>query len=102
MRSTLRCFAPNLVETSMVDRSFECGLGDRIASPKIDRKILTLGAQLGVKFANEGVEIKSRVRHLRKMGCANAQGYFFARPLDWAAISRFSAYPIFVQSPKLG
>jgi len=36
------------------------------------------------------------------MGCANAQGYFFARPLDWAAISRFSAYPIFVQSPKLG
>jgi len=35
----------------------------------------------------EGVETKDQLLCLREMACAEAQGYYFSRPLSAAAIS---------------
>jgi diguanylate cyclase (GGDEF)-like protein len=84
------------VQTLKIDRSFVSGRGDDVASPEIVRTILTLGSQLGLDVTAEGVETELQARHLRQMGCSNAQGYLFARPLERAAIPEFFARPIAV------
>ena len=82
------------VQTLKIDRSFVCGRGDDIASPEIVRTILALGAGLGLDVTAEGVETELQAGRLQQMGCARAQGYHFAKPLEVAAVSTFIAPPI--------
>ncbi len=84
------------VQTLKIDRSFVCGRGDDVASPEIVRTILALGTQLGLHVTAEGVETQAQAIRLRQMGCAYAQGYFFAKPLEWASVRDFLAGAIAV------
>jgi len=39
-----------------------------------------------LKVVAEGVETQEQVNYLRTIGCDMGQGYFFAKPIDEAAV----------------
>ena len=43
--------------------------------------VLSLGNSLRLSVVAEGVETEEQAEALQRMGCANAQGYLFARPM---------------------
>jgi EAL domain-containing protein (putative c-di-GMP-specific phosphodiesterase class I) len=43
--------------------------------------VVDLAANLGLRAVAEGIETKYQLDRLRELGCDQAQGYLFARPL---------------------
>jgi len=43
--------------------------------------IIAMGRSLGLDIVAEGVELKSHLTALERMGCHYAQGYYFSRPV---------------------
>jgi len=76
------------IDRLKIDRSFVLGLefdqGQRIA-----RTIIVLGKEMGLKIIAEGVESPALRDRVVEIGCHEAQGYHFARPMierefiDW-------------------
>jgi EAL domain-containing protein (putative c-di-GMP-specific phosphodiesterase class I) len=64
-----------------IDRSFVAGIGRETSDPAIVRTIIEMARTLGFTVIAEGVESQSQVAFLRRFGCHQAQGYFFARPM---------------------
>jgi len=64
-----------------VDRSFVQGLGSDHEDERIVAAVIDLAANLGLRSIAEGVETDDQLRRLRELGCDEAQGYLFARPL---------------------
>jgi diguanylate cyclase (GGDEF)-like protein len=50
--------------------------------------IVSLGQRLGLQIVAEGVEHATQADRLQLMGCEFAQGYFFAKPLQPAAMAQ--------------
>ena len=65
-----------------IDRSFVSGIEGAGDSRTIVETILRLASHLGIGVVAEGVETAEQLRHLRRMGCALGQGYWFAHALD--------------------
>ena len=63
-----------------VDRSFVGRLPDEEAL-SITRAAIALAHGLGMRAVAEGVESAQQLEALRALGCDDAQGYFFGRPL---------------------
>ena len=83
--SYLRRFALDILK---IDRSFVCDMLNNSESLEIVKTILSLGSNLGMKVIAEGVETPEQASQLRSLGCEFAQGYFFSKPLDSAAVGR--------------
>jgi EAL domain-containing protein (putative c-di-GMP-specific phosphodiesterase class I)/PAS domain-containing protein len=49
---------------------------------EVMRWILSLGAQLGIDVMAEGVETEQQLQMLTDLGCPQAQGYLFSRPMS--------------------
>jgi diguanylate cyclase (GGDEF)-like protein len=64
-----------------IDRSFVSRLDSDRPGARIARMIVPLGHQLGMRVIAEGVETAGQLQALREMGCDEAQGYLFARPM---------------------
>jgi EAL domain-containing protein (putative c-di-GMP-specific phosphodiesterase class I) len=43
--------------------------------------VIPLGRQLGMKVLAEGIETEEQAARLRRLGCHEAQGYLYARPM---------------------
>ncbi len=69
------------VDALKIDRSFVASLMHR-DRPAIVESILALARTLGTLVIAEGVETEDQLRELARLGCAQGQGYFFARPLS--------------------
>lgn len=76
------------VDVLKLDRTFVARLGDEALAPTsgaddvaILGAILRLGQALGLTVVAEGVEREAQLALLRQLGCAEAQGYLFRRPL---------------------
>ena len=69
------------IDTLKIDRSFIMAMRDDSRSMKIVQSVLSMAKDLGIPVVAEGVETAEDAAILRDMGCAFAQGYFFARPL---------------------
>ncbi len=69
-----------------IDRAFVAKLADDRMSASIVQTILTLAHSLGMQVIAEGVETAGQADILQRMGCAAGQGYYWARPLDPAAV----------------
>lgn len=72
--------------TLKIDQSFVAG----IRKDKNDERIVTiislLAKQFDMKIVAEGVETKSQEDFLRQLGCNYGQGYFYGKPMDYAAL----------------
>lgn len=74
-----------------IDRSFVTGIDSDIEQRNMVSAILMMASRLGVQTLAEGVETKGEREALHQLGCQDAQGFQFARPMplqetvDWAA-----------------
>jgi diguanylate cyclase (GGDEF)-like protein/PAS domain S-box-containing protein len=64
-----------------IDRSFVNGLGTDQEDERIVAAVVDLAANLGLRSIAEGVETSDQLDRLRALGCDQAQGYLFARPM---------------------
>lgn len=74
------------VDVLKIDRSFVARLGEGTGDA-IVRLVVDLGHTLGLRVVAEGVETAEQLECLREMGCDEAQGFFFSRPLTVSAAS---------------
>jgi diguanylate cyclase (GGDEF)-like protein len=67
-----------------IDRSFVADVLSDKADAAIVRTIIDMAHTLGSIVVAEGVETEAQAALLRSLGCEQAQGYFFARPMPEA------------------
>ena len=73
-----------------VDRSFvaEIRPGE---TAFIVETIVTLGSKLGLTTIAEGIEKREQASFMIKLGCDEAQGYLFGRPMPFTSLVEFLA-----------
>jgi len=83
MRARPRCpVAPSLpVHALKIDRSFVQQLGTSREARAVVASIMFAARQLGLQTVAEGVETEDQVDLLKQLGCDEAQGFLFARPM---------------------
>jgi diguanylate cyclase (GGDEF)-like protein len=74
------------VNTLKVDRSFVSRMTSGDENLEIVRTIVTLAKNLGMDVVAEGIETGEQLAQLKALKCDYGQGYFFAKPLDVAAV----------------
>lgn len=57
----------------------------------IAETIVTLGQKLGLKTIAEGIEKKEQASYMLKLGCDEAQGYMYAKPMPYSELIEFLA-----------
>ena len=75
------------VDTLKVDRGFVRDLSTDAADAGVVSAIVQMGKSLHMRVVAEGVETKEQLLLLREMQCAEAQGFYFSRPINAAAFS---------------
>ncbi len=69
------------VQELKIDRSFVMHLDRDTSDEVIVRSTIELAHNMGLRVVAEGVENAQILAHLQALGCDEAQGYFFSRPL---------------------
>lgn len=72
-----------------IDREFVTLVDERPDSQAICQSIIALARGLGIRVIAEGIERHEEYVWLRKHGCSEFQGYYFAPPLNTAAFHNF-------------
>ncbi|NHC35036.1 two-component system response regulator [Scytonema millei] len=70
------------IDALKIDRSFVSPIDAEGKNCEIVKTIITLAHALGIKAIAEGVETAAQLAVLKKLGCEEAQGYFFAKPVN--------------------
>nr|WP_295082210.1 bifunctional diguanylate cyclase/phosphodiesterase [uncultured Roseateles sp.] len=73
-----------------IDRSF---ISEMAQDDSIARMVIGLGHTLGMSVTAEGVETPEQAQALRDMGCEEAQGFHFGRPMEEPALLAWLAAP---------
>jgi diguanylate cyclase (GGDEF)-like protein/PAS domain S-box-containing protein len=87
------------IDTLKVDRSFIRDLTHDPNDASVVSALISLGKGLHMRVVAEGVEAADQLVFLKDHDCAEAQGYFFSRPLrapdfaDWMRDTAASAVP---------
>ena len=68
------------VDTIKIDRSFVAGMADA-ADAAIVTAIIGVGRSLGIATVAEGIETADQAAKLFALGCDQAQGFFFGKPM---------------------
>ncbi|MCW2994410.1 MAG: diguanylate cyclase domain protein [Conexibacter sp.] len=69
-----------------IDRTFVTGVGTDHEDDRIVAAVIDLASNLGLRSIAEGVETPTQLQRLRDLGCDQAQGYLFARPMPAADV----------------
>ncbi|MBX9959608.1 MAG: EAL domain-containing protein [Burkholderiaceae bacterium] len=77
------------VDKLKIDQGFVRDLARNPDDAAIVRAIIQMAASLGLHTIAEGVEDAEALALLRQYGCHEAQGYFFARPMDATALADY-------------
>ncbi len=64
-----------------IDRAFVAGMTESAEHMAIVSAIINLAGALGISVVAEGVETEEQARKLKSLGCDEAQGYLFGRPI---------------------
>jgi diguanylate cyclase (GGDEF)-like protein/PAS domain S-box-containing protein len=65
-----------------IDRAFVAGMSDSAEHMAIVSAIINLAGALGIAVVAEGVETEEQAGKLKSLGCDEAQGYLFGRPIS--------------------
>ena len=65
-----------------IDKSFVNQMGDKVDGKSIAAMVTDLGRNLGLAVIAEGVEDAQQAERLTALGCHEAQGYYYGRPMD--------------------
>jgi diguanylate cyclase (GGDEF)-like protein/PAS domain S-box-containing protein len=79
------------VDAVKVDRSFIDGLGTEPNDSALVAAIIAMAVALGLEVTAEGVETQQQLSILEGLGCERAQGFYLARPMPAADMTRFIA-----------
>jgi diguanylate cyclase (GGDEF)-like protein/PAS domain S-box-containing protein len=79
------------VDSLKIDRSFVGAMGASRERIAFVRAIVDLAHALGLSVVGEGIETELHVQTLMRLGCRIGQGFYFAGPLEVAAIDRLIA-----------
>lgn len=88
-----------------LDKSMITGMEHNPRHQLIVQTVLELARKLGYRTVAEGVETFKCMQMLRALGCDEAQGFYFARPmpeqefLGWSGASRFPLRKLLVATP---
>jgi diguanylate cyclase (GGDEF)-like protein len=70
------------VDTLKLDRTFVTSMADDDTAAALVAATVSLAHSLGLQMVAEGVETGEVAAELSRYGCDQAQGYFYARPMD--------------------
>jgi EAL domain-containing protein (putative c-di-GMP-specific phosphodiesterase class I) len=70
------------IDALKIDRSFVSPIDAEGENCEIVKTIITLARALGIKAIAEGVETPHQIAQLKYLGCDEAQGYFFGKPVN--------------------
>jgi len=70
------------VDRLKIDRAFVNEITDSQRGSQIPEMVIQLGRRLGLSIIAEGVEDLAQAQRLLELGCHEAQGYYFARPME--------------------
>ncbi|WP_019499808.1 GGDEF domain-containing response regulator [Pseudanabaena sp. PCC 6802] len=70
------------IDALKIDRSFINLIDPNGENCEIVNTIIILAHSLGIKAIAEGVETAEQLDRLKKLGCDEAQGYFFSKPVS--------------------
>jgi len=76
------------IDKLKIDRSFIRGVAEKWDCAAICRSVVQLGHSFNLTVVGEGVETAAQQAALVEMGCDQAQGYLFAKPLDAEAFGQ--------------
>jgi len=74
------------IDILKIDRAFVSAIESATSKASLVRAIVSLAQTLGLQAVAEGVETAAQAEILADLGCALAQGYHFARPMDCDAL----------------
>ncbi len=77
------------VDALKIDRSFVENMMQNASSAELVRTIISMAQNLGLQVVAEGVETEGQLTALRELGCPQAQGFLFAKPLLKPQAERF-------------
>jgi diguanylate cyclase (GGDEF)-like protein len=77
------------LDSIKVDQSFVRGLPDDRDDLAICTAVIAMGQALGMNVIAEGVETREQLAVLRALGCNQAQGYLFAKPMPPNELFKF-------------
>jgi EAL domain-containing protein (putative c-di-GMP-specific phosphodiesterase class I) len=75
-------------DTLKIDASFVRGLGSDHRDAAIVNSVVTLAKLLNQTTVAEGVETLQQAEVLRELGCDQAQGFLFARPMHASSVAK--------------
>lgn len=78
------------VDEVKIDKSFVQGLTAGSGADAIVRSVLDLARNLDLWVVAEGVEHVEALERLRSLGCQEAQGFYFAKPMSARDIEQFA------------
>lgn len=81
------------VDVLKVDQSFVKDLPNDEADKAIVQATVQMGINLGLHMIAEGVESAEAAAYLKKIGCHELQGYYFARPAAYDDFIRHTGNP---------
>lgn len=76
------------VDKLKIDRSFVMDIPQDANDMAITRAIIALGHNLHLTVLAEGIETAEQSAFLKELGCDEAQGYYYSRPVDAASYQR--------------
>jgi diguanylate cyclase len=79
------------IDRIKIDRSFVTGIDREDARSRIVDLVIPLGRRLSVGVLAEGVESEAQAGRLRQLGCLEAQGFLYARPMPFEEVSTWLA-----------
>jgi diguanylate cyclase (GGDEF)-like protein len=83
------------VDIVKIDQGFVADIGGAPSGVAILSAVTNLAHALGLRVTAEGVETKRQRDELRSIGCDDAQGFFFARPMPADEIAGLTTHHAF-------
>ncbi len=77
------------ITTLKIDRSFVSMIDPQGGNDRVVRAIVTLARNLNLKVIAEGIETEAQLDKLKDLGCDGGQGYYFAKPMNFADLQEF-------------